>query len=922
MIKRNSVRHKSLIVSFLAALVLPAWAVSAISREVSDEFLGPTKAGSNAGFITPVKKNIDQRWGNTLFEKGSRRAYQGPELHTIGMPCGGIGAGQLYVRGDGTLARWLVFGQHFSTHWGKLQDGKKREYGYHTYRPKSELLQGFALQVNCFGKEPEVFTLSEKDFDDIHFIGEYPIAEIHYRSKSKPLPVKVKLEVFMPWIPLSPRQSSYPATVMRFTLENTTDQILEVNLAGWLENGVCLESKKDYPEANLINQIHRIDDLTFLSSSASCQGQSGPEMSKARDFGTMGLALLGSQAQIQKALVSSDQLPEVLFAGEFTRSVQVGIHQTLVGALGRNLILQPHESGEMVFLVVWHFPNYENPDDRGKTGAVGRMYANWSDSAFDVAKDLSKNFTSLDQQTHLFRDCYYDTTLPYWFAQRVGMPVSTLSTLTSQWWKNGRFYNYEGAGFCAGSCTHVYVYAHAMSRLFPSLERNIRQRQDLCVPAQDPESGRINFRGRDYKLGEGIHASGYAADGQCGVVLRAYREHLMSTDNSFLASLWPQIKLAMEYMIAKDAEDGTADGVIRRRQHSTWDTDFYGANTYIGSLYLAALRASEQMARIQGDEQAAERYHKLQTSGSEHAVTQLWNGDYFIQTFPADVPVKPSSTWGEVAVQYQNGCFSNQVFGQNYASQLGLGYLYPQAMVTKTLRSIYRYNWLPDMKYLYQKGKPYAYVLAQEGQAGLLQGSWPLDERPLNSVKLMEHVWTGFEYQVASHMLYEGLTKEAFAIVRGIHDRYDGTRHNPWNEIEGGDHYGRAMASWACLTNVSGFQYNGPKNELGFAPRFQPENFKAFYSSAQGWGSLVQQRHADKQVNRIDVKWGCLKLQTLKLQLPEGKKPVLIQVIVNGKAVHFSNTFKPGQLVLSLHHIVEVPEGSGVTVRTDYTSEE
>ena len=43
-------------------------------------------------------------------------------------------------------------------------------------------------------------------------------------------------------------------------------------------------------------------------------------------------------------------------------------------------------------------------------------------------------------------------------------------------------------------------------------------------------------------------------------------------------------------------------------------------------------------------------------------------------------------------------------------------------------------------------------------------------------------------------MVAEGLT-----LVRAVHDRYAATKRNPWNEIECGDHYARALASWACL---------------------------------------------------------------------------------------------------------------------------
>ena len=46
----------------------------------------------------------------------------------------------------------------------------------------------------------------------------------------------------------------------------------------------------------------------------------------------------------------------------------------------------------------------------------------------------------------------------------------------------------------------------------------------------------------------------------------------------------------------------------------------------------------------------------------------------------------------------------------------------------------------------------------------------------------------GIEYQVASHLIYEGLLEEGLSVVRAVRDRYDGFRRNPWDEVECGHH--------------------------------------------------------------------------------------------------------------------------------------
>ena len=45
--------------------------------------------------------------------------------------------------------------------------------------------------------------------------------------------------------------------------------------------------------------------------------------------------------------------------------------------------------------------------------------------------------------------------------------------------------------------------------------------------------------------------------------------------------------------------DSKGDGVIHGAQPNTYDCAIYGANTFIGTYYMAALLAAEQMALLQ-----------------------------------------------------------------------------------------------------------------------------------------------------------------------------------------------------------------------------------------------------------------------------------------------------------------------------------
>ena len=202
----------------------------------------------------------------------------------------------------------------------------------------------------------------------------------------------------------------------------------------------------------------------------------------------------------------------------------------------------------------------------------------------------AQHIDRLANDTALWVQTYYDSTLPYWLLDRLHSTVSTLATSTCEIWKNGRFWAYEGVRCCDGTCGHVWNYEHALARLFPQLERTVREMQDFNPEAGlVADTGMIRFRGDwpDFWCG----------DAQTGYILKAYREHQTSADDGFLTRNWPQIRKALEFLFQQDGND---DGVIEGEQHNTYDINFYGPNPMIGILYLGALRAGEEMAKEHG----------------------------------------------------------------------------------------------------------------------------------------------------------------------------------------------------------------------------------------------------------------------------------------------------------------------------------
>lgn len=1005
---------------------------------------GPFQVDDFQGLV-PEDKKLSDAWIKSLFERGEPTVYTGRDLDWIGMPIGGLCAGQLYLGGDGRLWHWDVFNQHIATGAAHYAE---------PIPPSSPLDQGFAIRV-----DRTVHTLDRNGFADIRFRGQYPIAEVEYRDAQ--LPVQVQLEAFSPFIPLDVDDSSLPATVMRFTVRNVSDRRVDIELVGWLENAVCLNTGK--PGLGVrFNQITRTADSLMLecraaepektqredqrpdilfenwqrdtyapwsvsgtafgsgpvrreeipsyqgdvggphervvNSHASAPGTSIEEKDgqtgtltsaeftierdyirfwigggnhagktclnlvvdgrvalsaaghannrmrldefdvrhlqgkRARlrivddvsgpwgnigvgeivlsdrpaaaagaledrpDYGTMALTLLEPQPTDRgAAMLPADTVPAGLFAHVADNaSGSQPFGTPLRGGLSRVVTLAAGQEATATFVLSWHFPHDRIDGVRDS----GRQYATRYRNAVEVSRYVIQQFARLHQQTRLWRDTWYDSTLPCWFLDRTFLNASILASSTCHWFSSGRFYGWEGVGCCAGTCTHVWQYAQAVARLFPALERDLRERTDLGL-AFDPATGIIRFRGE---------SAGLAVDGQAGCVLRSYREHLMSADGQFLERNWGNIKRAVQCLIDKDAD---ANGILESAQHNTLDADWYGPVAWLSGLYLAALHAAEQMAEEMRDAQFAGQCRQIAERGRRYLTEQLFDGEYFINQ---PDPNRPDT------INSGTGCHIDQVLGQSWAWQVGLGRVLPEHETRSALRSLWRYNFTPDVgpyREVHQPGRWYA----MPGEAGLLMCTFPRSDwgyeqaagkGPNWAAGYFNECMNGFEYQVAGHMIWEGMLLEGMAITRAVHDRYHASRRNPWNEVECGDHYARSMASYGVFLAACGFEYHGPRGFISFAPRLNPEDFRAPFTTAQGWGTFQQQRTEESLHAHLDLRWGTLRMR--EFALSPTRPPTQVVVSCNNRELTATIRQENGRAIVVLAEDIHLAVGDQLTV--------
>jgi uncharacterized protein (DUF608 family) len=841
--------------------------------------------------LVPSDKRLNPEWVRSLTERGQPDVWRGAELKHIGLPIGGVGCGQLYLGGDGRLWSWQIFKPNYSTDYADVTAGP---HYAHPLDAASAVQQGFGLRISAEGTV-KFKELDSRGFSDIRFRGEYPIGRVQYREAG--CPVAVDLEAFSPFIALDPESSGLPATLLQFTIKNVSANRIEVEIAGWLQN--CVGLSYDQPALGVRrNRLFRRDGALVLECSAVVSDElpSNKRLDRLPGYGTMALALLHSQrndvgAAAVAAPVGVASAFSALRERKPVQSVTTPFGQPLVGALDRKLPLNPNESGQVTFLLTWYFPAYVNPT--GELAAITeisklrRHYVKHFISAADVTSHVARHFESLAAQTRLWNRTWYDSTLPYWFLDRTFIPIDTLATTTCHWFDSGRFYGWEGVDCCPGTCQHVWQYAQAMGRIFPQLERDIRERVDFGLAWHD--NGAMDYRGES---GRNV-----AHDGFAGTILRAYREHQTSSDRTFLARLWPRVRRSVEYLIRQDGDD---NGLLEGEQYNTLDSSWFGPMGWISSLYLAALQAGRQMALEMDDIDFAAHCERIIAAGRKNIVSRLFNGEYFIH--------KPDPKHPE-AINTNIGCHIDQVFGQSYAWQLGLERIIPEAECRAALGSLWRYNFTPDVG-PYRKnfkvikgGRWYA----MPGEGGLLMCTWPKGgaEKAAGTgnptfVGYFNECMTGFEYQVAAHMIWEGLVREGLAITRSIHDRYHAAKRNPYNEVECSDHYSRAMMSYGVFLAVCGYEYHGPKAHLGFAPRLTPADFRAPFTAAEGWGTFSQKRDGTSQRQTIEVKWGSIRLKTLAFALPNERKVSECKVSISDNPLERSFLQRGTRIVLTL----------------------
>jgi len=922
---RNEINRRQFLGSTSAAVLgLATLENNSVPSNPPQAFRSPT------GSVIPFSRE-------DLFAPRTQRVFTGQQLSEVALPLGGIGTGTVSIGGRGQLRDWEVFNRP-----GK---GKILPFSFVALWARP---QGGAASVKVVEAplEPPFrggggFSRNSAEglprFSNAKFTGSYPFARIEFEDPQ--LPLTVSLEAFNPLIPLNVNDSSLPVAIFHYRLRSAADKEVEVALAFSLLNAIGYDGK-----ANLDGTRHPgFGQNVTKARRESFEGLNliGLDMTSAKyppddtRFGSMALLCIAEQATMRTAWPGGDWWdPFQKWYDEFAANGEMhDIDSAGPSADGHSnyctlaprVKLLPGESKTITFLLAWYFPNRENYWNEEKEVSGQKLrnyYGTRFDGAWQVGRYTAAHLAELEQQSRDFENDFYSSSLPGFALEAVSSQAAILRTNTCMLLEGKQFFAFEGcddnAGCCPMNCTHVWNYEQALAFLYPELERSMRH-TDFTYNMRDDDS--MAFRTL-LPLGRAQWNFRPAADGQMGCILKLYREWQISGDTEFLRQHWPAAKRALEF--AWTHWDADKDGLMEGQQHNTYDIEFYGPNPMMSTLYLAALRAGELMAAAVGDNAAAASYLAVREKGIRN-LEQLWDGEFYVQRVPPADQIQPMKKYadrnwhantvqdGEIRYQFGQGCLSDQLLGAWFADVIGLDDGLPREKVKKALGSIYQYNF----KTSFYDHPNTQRIYALNDEKGLVLCSWPKGGRPRLPFVYSDEVWTGIEFQVAAHMIIHGLIEEGLAIVKGITERYDGVRRNPWNEVECGSHYARALASWSVLMALAGFRYSAVDQQLAFAPVINPSDFRCFFAAGSAWGVYSQKLASSSKAVRLKVSHGELPLRYLYLNNEMGEENIKLGGFEkpDKEPISYKLEVSRQRVQIDFGRQVRIPAGSELTLQ-------
>ncbi|MFH0759199.1 MAG: GH116 family glycosyl hydrolase [Bacteroidota bacterium] len=797
-------------------------------------------------------------------ENSVHMKWSGDQLEQLAFPMGGIGAGMICLEGNGGISHVSV--RH-------KPDVNNAPYMFGAIAVKGiengvKVLEGPVPKHKIFGGQYSGNGNSHSNhgfphFASAEFEARFPFGKV--TLKDGDLPLGVEIVGWSPFIPADEDNSSMPVAAVEYTFSNQADSALNLIFSFHSENFMRIRDDNMFGVSyqNRGQHIRRMNNGFILAQDCF---PDKPHYKGDFSVSTLEDAVVDyrwfrggwydAPTQLWKDIENMHLPADTATEGSTGASLYIPIR------------LARGESKTVHLLLAWYVPHSElnvgadaseliPPVCDPVTGCCSEAYTSqfyepWYAGKYADIREINgywtEGYQDLRGKTELFTTTLLASDLPPEVMEAVTANLGILKSPTVLRQKDGRLWAYEGcfdntSGCCHGSCTHVWNYAQAIPHLFPRLERSLRETE---FGASQDEAGHQNFRSA-LPIKPVDHSFHAAADGQLGGIIKVYREWRISGDTEWLRTLWPKVKTSFHY--CSTTWDPLGKGILEEPHHNTYDIEFWGPDGMCTSIYLGACKAMELMALALEDE--SDTYTGLLARGTRYMEEELYNGEYFfqktrwegLQTPPPNANLLSwNIEYSEEALellknegpkyQYGTGCLSDGIIGAWFGAAAGLPRFIDGGKVKSHLNSIYRYNFRTDLTDHVNPQRP-GFAMGEDG--GLLICSWPRGGEPSLPFVYSNEVWTGIEYQVASHLMMMGEVEEGLEIVRTARKRYNGRVRNPFDEYECGHWYARALSSYALMQGLTGLRYDAIDRTLYMDSKIG-DNFSSFISTETGYG--------------------------------------------------------------------------------------
>eukprot|EP00536_Pseudo-nitzschia_multiseries_P005102 jgi/Psemu1/323742/estExt_fgenesh1_pg.C_930002 len=508
---------------------------------------------------------------------------------------------------------------------------------------------------------------------------------------------------------------------------------------------------------------------------------------------------------------------------------------TYIGAVVQSLRVPPGSRASVTFCLSWHFPYRlcTAPRPNLPPDFFGNRYSHWFTHAEDVARKLCDTLSGVGvgdgdvdrsvnsriqvlsdseakpkdvlELTRLYVKTLYSSTIPWQVLESAAGRVAVARSPTMFWAESGIVLANEGNDCCPLNCTHVWGYTTLLERLFPDLAKDMRT-SDFVRNFDIAKHGGCSMR-----FGQDV----FAIDGGLACVIKTYLVVLQADPGlDFLKTVWPNVKSQMEEIFANHLD--AKEGVILIPQQNTYDTAMEGANTFIGSYLVTALRATAAMATLMGDVNFSKKCQKQAEASAARYEELCWSEDFGY--YVADVDET------NCEYSYGPGCFIDQLSAIGLSTACGLGYVFRGDREARARKAIVQNNKVTCPPFRDLQCHFY------NGDSGLRVCSYP-NGKLGNGMVYTDLVSSGFTYPVVAGLIFDGNWEDATRVCTAIRARQSGIHRSPWNEPECGLYYARSMAAWNLLDQACGFSYDSIKASIGFSPRINASSFSVLENS-------------------------------------------------------------------------------------------